>query len=313
MLRAVLSRIGALLITLLLATFMVFLLVKLVPGDPAVTMAGEQATPEQLALIRAELGLNDPILVQYWHWLSGVLGGDLGSSIHSREGVGEAIARTFPPTLQIVVGGMLVATVIGIPAGVLSAKRANTPVDGAVSSASTAGVAMPSFWLGLVLVSVFALRYPVFPATGFRGMSSGVIESWRYTVLPAVAIGLVGAAEVTRQLRAAMIEELASDHVRTLRAKGISERSLIWRHALRNCAVPLLTILGLQVNRFLGATVVIEAVFGISGLGTLVVNATRQHDVPLVQGVVLVMVVIVVATSFLIDLSYRMVDPRISR
>jgi len=313
MTKALLWRALAAVPTLLLATFVVFLLVKLVPGDPAVTIAGEQATAEQLAIIRENLGLNDPLPVQYWNWLSDALSGDLGRSVHSGEGVTDAIRRTFPPTLQIVAGGMIVAIALGVPAGVASGRRANSPVDGTVSTLSTLGVALPSFWLGLVLVSLFALRWGWFPATGFVSMSDGLLDSWRSTVLPAVAIGTVGAAEVTRQLRSAMVEELASDHVRTLRAKGLSERSLVWKHALRNCSVPLLTVLGLQVNRFLGATVVIEAVFGISGLGTLVVGATQRQDIPLVQGVILVMVLVVMATSFVVDVAYRLIDPRISQ
>jgi peptide/nickel transport system permease protein len=309
--RVLLQRVAVLVPTLLLASFVVFMLLQLVPGDPAVTIAGEQATVEQLAEIRDRLGLNDPLLLQYWHWLTDAVHGNLGTSLTSGEGVVDAIQRTLPPTLHIVIGGLVVAALLGVPAGVAAGRRANTPTDTAIASASSAGVAMPSFWLGLILVSVFALRLDWLPATSFVSITEDPVEAIKHLILPAVAIGVVGAAEIARQLRAVMIEILATDHVRTLRAKGLSERRIVWRHALKNAAVPLLTIIGLQVNRFLGATVVIEAVFGISGLGTLVINATQKHDFPIGQGVILVLVLVVIFTSFVVDISYRIFDPRI--
>lgn len=297
--------------TLLLATIVVFLLVQLIPGDPALAIAGEQATPEQLASIRNELGLNDPLPTQYGKWLSGVVRLDFGTSLRTGEHVSSAVGRTLPTTLQIVFGGLLVSIVLGIPAGIASARRANTAADRAISSATAAGIAVPNFWLGLILVSLFALRLGWFPATGFVGISSNPYEAFRHTFLPAVAIGLVGAAEVARQLRAAMVEVLSADFIRTHRAKGLRQRAIVWRHALKNAAVPLITILGLQVNRSLGATVVIETVFGIAGLGNLVVGATLQKDFPVIQGVILTMVLIVVLTNLLVDVAYRVVDPRI--
>jgi peptide/nickel transport system permease protein len=297
--------------TLFLATIVVFLLVQLIPGDPALAIAGEQATPEQLASIRNELGLNDPLPTQYGHWLAGVAQLDFGKSLRSGERVSTAIGRTLPTTLQIVFGGLIVSVLIGIPAGIASARRANTVTDRAISSATAAGIAVPNFWLGLILVSLFALRLGWFPATGFVGVSSNPYEAFRHIILPAFAIGVVGAAEVARQLRAAMVEVLAADFIRTHRAKGLRQRAIVWRHALKNAAVPLVTILGLQVNRSLGATVVIETVFGIAGLGNLVVGATLQKDFPVIQGVILTMVLIVVVTNLLVDVAYRVIDPRI--
>ncbi|MPY95798.1 MAG: ABC transporter permease subunit [Acidimicrobiia bacterium] len=294
-----------------MATIIVFLLIHLTPGDAALAIAGEQATPEQVAQIREDLGLNDPLPVQYWNWLSQALQGDLGESIRTREPVWDAVSRTLPTTLHIVVGGLVVAAVIGIPAGIASAKRANRPADQAITSASAAGVAMPNFWLGLILVSFFALRLNWLPATGFVGITEDPVESIKHLVLPAIAVGVVGAAEVTRQLRAAMIEVLDADFIRTHRAKGLRSRSIVWRHAFKNASVPLVTILGLRINRLLGATVVIEAVFGIAGLGNLVVGATLQKDFPIIQGVILTMVVIVVFTNLLVDITYRLIDPRI--
>lgn len=301
--RLLLGRVAALVPTVLLASFGVFVLVQLAPGDPAITVAGENATAQQVAEIRRQLGFDRPLLVQYWNWLTDALHGDLGTSLTTREDVVGSIGRTLPTTLQLVAGGLAVAVVLGVVAGVASARRANTAVDALVSSAAAAGAAMPSFWLGLVLVSVFALRLGWFPATGLVDVTG--------LVLPSIALGIAGGAEIARQLRAALIEVLGSAHVRTLRAKGLPERRVVWRHAMKSAAVPLVTVIGLQVSRFLGATVVVEAVFGISGIGSLVVHAAQNRDYPVVEGVVIVLAVIVVLTNVVVDVSYRLFDPRI--
>lgn len=311
MTRMLLKRLVALVPTLLLASIGAFLLLQLVPGDPALAIAGDSATAEEIARTRERLGLDQPLITQYWDWLTASLRGNLGSSLTSGEPVSEAIARTLPTTLHLVVGGLLVAVLLGVPAGVIAARRPNSAVDSAITSAASVGVAVPSFWLGLILISTFAVRLGWLPATGFVGVTEDLWGSIRHLVLPAIALGLVGAAEIARQLRAAVIDVLSSDHVRTLRAKGLGERSVVWRHGLKGAGVPLLTVIGLQVSRFLGATVVIEVVFGISGLGTLVIRATQSRDYPVVQGVVLVMAVVVVLTNFVIDISYRLLDPRI--
>jgi len=311
MYRLVLSRLVTLVPTLLLATFGVFLLVHLAPGDPAVALAGENATQAQIDQVREQEGFDRPLLVQYVDWLSHAVRGDLGDSYNTHTSVVTAIRQTLPITLQLVAGALLVAVVVGIAAGVASARRAHTAADSVLASAASAGAAMPSFWLGLVLVSIFALQLGWLPATGYAGITTDPGLALRQLVLPSIALGVAGAAEIARQLRGAMIETLASDHVRTLRAKGLAERPIVWRHALKGSAVPLLTIVGLQVSRFLGATVVVEAVFGISGIGTLVVSAAQNRDYPVVEGVVVVMAVLVILTNFVVDVSYRLVDPRI--
>ncbi len=311
MTRMLVGRVLTLIPTMLLASFGVFLLVQLAPGDPAIAMAGEGATTAQIEAIREQQGFDQPILVQYWHWLTNALHGDLGTSITSGTSVVSEISRTLPPTLAMVIGAMVVAITLGVSAGVVSARRANQPVDTVITSASAAGAAMPSFWLGLVLVSVFALNLGWFPATGFVGFTTDPWLAVQHLVLPAIALGVAGAAEIARQLRAVLIETLASDHVRTLRAKGLAERQVVWRHALKGAAVPLMTVIGLQVSRFLGATVVVEAVFGIAGVGTLVVGAAQNKDYPVVEGVVLVMAFMVILTNFVVDASYRIFDPRI--
>jgi peptide/nickel transport system permease protein len=309
--RLLLERLLWLVPTLVLATFGIFWLIHLAPGDPAITLAGENATARQIETIRDELGLNQPFLVQYWHWLTHAVSGNLGTSLNTRQSVASAIGAALPTTLQLVVGGLLVAAILGTVAGVVSARRANTATDAVVSSLSSAGAAIPSFWLGLVLVSVFALGTRWFPATGFVSITSNPGQALKHLVLPSIALGVSGAAEIARQLRAVLIEILASDHIRTLRAKGLSERRIVWRHALKGATVPLMTIIGLQVSRFLGAAVVVEAVFGISGIGTLVVGAAQNQDYPVVEGVVLVMALIVIVVNFAVDVSYRLFDPRI--
>jgi peptide/nickel transport system permease protein len=309
--RLLLERLLWLVPTLVLATFGIFWLIHLAPGDPAITLAGENATAKQIETIRDELGLNQPFLVQYWHWLTHAVSGNLGTSLNTRQSVASAIGEALPTTLQLVVGGLLVAAILGIVAGVVSARRANTATDAVVSSLSSAGAAIPSFWLGLVLVSLFALGTHWFPATGFVSITSNPGQALQHLVLPSIALGVSGAAEIGRQLRAVLIEILASDHIRTLRAKGLSEQRIIWRHAMKGATVPLMTIIGLQVSRFLGAAVVVEAVFGIPGIGTLVVGAAQNQDYPVVEGVVLVMALIVIVVNFAVDVSYRLFDPRI--
>lgn len=309
--RLLLERLLGLVPTLVLATLGIFWLVHLAPGDPAITLAGQNATARQIDTIRAELGLNQPFLVQYWHWLTHAVTGNLGTSLSTRQSVASAIGKALPATLQLVVGGLLVAAILGTAAGIVSARRAHTAADAVVSSFSSAGAAIPSFWLGLVLISLFALGTHWFPATGLAGITANPGQALRDLVLPSIALGVSGAAEIARQLRAVLIEILASDHIRTLRAKGLSERRIVWRHALKGATVPLMTIIGLQVSRFLGAAVVVEAVFGISGIGTLVVGAAQSQDYPVVEGVVLVTALIVIVVNFSVDVSYRFFDPRI--
>lgn len=310
MLALVRQRLIALVPTLLLATLVVFSLLQLVPGDPALAILGEHASAQQLAQLRHQLGLNDPVLVQYGRWLLGVVQGDLGESLHTGESVADAIARTLPTTVQLMVAALTLSLTVGIPLAVAAARRANSATDGAITGASTLGVAVPDFWLGLILVSVFALGLGWFPATGFVGVAIDPVDAVRHMVLPAIALGAGGAALVVRQLRSSLIDSLNAEFVRTHKAKGLRMRQIVWKHALKNAALPLATVTGLLVNSFLGATVVIETVFGIPGLGSLVIGATLQRDFPLIQGVMLTMVVLVVITNLLVDISYRLIDPR---
>ncbi|MFV0309781.1 MAG: ABC transporter permease [Desertimonas sp.] len=312
MLRFVIRRLLTLIPTLFLATFVVFGLLQLVPGDPAVVIAGEYATDERINQIREQLGLNDPLLVQYWHWVSDAVTGDLGRSLINRSEVTEQITRRLPATLTIVVGALVISAVVGVLLGVLAAARPHSKRDTFLTGLSTMGVAVPNFWLAMVLVTVFSLQLGWLPATGSVGVTQSPVEAVRHALLPSIALGAVGAAEMARQVRSALLGVMHSDFVRTHRAKGLSERRILWIHGLRSAGIPAITTFGLLVNRFLGATVVVEAVFGIAGMGSMIVDATFNLDFPVVQGVVLVMVLIVVFINFLVDVAYRWIDPRVT-
>ena len=297
----------------LLATVLVYGLMQLVPGDPAVTLAGDNASPQRVAEIREQYGLDRPFLVQYGTWLGRAVTGNLSQSLLTGVPVRQAILEKFPNTLEIVLGALLIAMAVGVPLGILAATSAGSWADGIVSVLSSLGVAVPSFWLAMILVSLLALDWRLLPATGSASLFDDPVESIRHAVLPALALGASGIAEVSRQLRSALLEILGSQFVRTLRAKGLSPFAIVWRHGLKNVSVTLLTVCGLQFNRMLGATVVIEAVFAIPGIGSTVVQAALAKDVPVVQGVVLAMVVVVVLVNLLIDTLYTLFDPRVSQ
>jgi len=310
-LRLVITRLAAAVPTLLFATFVVFGLQHVGSADPAALVAGENASTERIAEVREQLGLNDPLVVQYGKWLGDVLTGDLGRSIVGTEPVATTIGRTLPISLQLVLAALLISVVVGIPLGTLAAIRASRPTDVALTSASAVGVSIPNFWLGLVVINVLAINWQIFPARGFATIGDGIGEAIRHTVLPAFVLSTSGIAIVTRQVRGAMIEALNAASVRTHLAKGLPWRHIVWKYALRNSAVTILTVIGLLVNTTLGATVVVEAVFAIPGMGTRVVTAARSRDFPVIQGVVLTYVVIVLLVNLLIDIAYRIIDPRI--
>jgi len=298
---------------MVLATLVVFGLMHIVPGDPAVVLAGDQATGERIEEIRQLYGFDQPFLIQYWNWLSDAMRGDLSQSLLSSESVSVLIAQNFPNTLLVVVYAMVISLVIGVPLGIAAAIRAGSAADAAVGALSSVGVAMPNFWLGMILVSFFALSLGWFPATGAGSITEDFPEAiWRGT-LPAVALAAGGIAEISRQVRSALLEVLSSQFVRTLRAKGLSSRTILWKHGLKNISVTLLTVTGLLFNRLLGGTVVVEAIFAYPGMGNLIVRAAINKDFPVVQGVVLSMVVVVVLTNLIIDILCGLIDPRVSQ
>lgn len=304
-------RLAQILPVIVLATFVVFGLLQLVPGDIAVTLAGENASDERIAEIRHGFGLDRPFLVQYASWLWNAAHLDLSRSYLSNEPVFDQIAHRFPTSLLIVCGAMVLSLVIGVPLGILAATKPGSRLDAAVTSFASLGVALPSFWLAMLLVATFALSWNWFPATGSVALSKDPTKAVLHAALPAIALAAGGVAEVVRQLRSALMEILSSQYVRTLHAKGLSPASILWKHGLKNVSVNLLTVVGLLVNRLLGATVVVEAVFAIPGMGSLIVHAAIHKDFPVVQGVVLSMVIIVICMNLLIDILYTILDPRV--
>lgn len=293
------------------ATFVVFALLKLVPGDIAMTLAGENATESRIAEIRRLYGLDQPFLLQYGSWLWKAMQGNLSASLLSGEPVLTSILRSLPNTLLIVAIAMLLALAIGIPLGIAAASKPHSSLDRALMSVASLGVAVPNFWLAMILVSMFALERNWFPATGAVALSVDPVESLRHAILPALALAAGGVAEVARQLRGSLVEILSSQAVRTLHAKGVSPAAILWKHGLKNVSVNLLTVIALLANRLLAATVVVEAVFAIPGMGSLIVHAAIHRDFPVVQGVVFAMVLIVIVINFTTDALYRIVDPRV--
>ena len=308
----VLRRLAQAVPVVVLATFIVFALLKLVPGDVAVTLAGDNASEQRIAEIRALYGLDRPFFVQYAGWIAKAFQGDLSRSLLSGEAVVDSILRCFPHTLLIVALAMLIALLIGIPLGVFAASRRGGPVDTLVMGVASVGVAVPNFWLGMLLVSYFALEKGWLPATGAVSLGDSVGGALGHAILPAVALAAGSVAEVTRQLRSSLVEILSSQHVRTLHAKGLSPARILWVHGLKNVSVNLLTVISLLFNRLLAATVVVEAVFAIPGMGGLVVNAAMNRDFPVVQGVVFAMVLVVVAINLVTDILYKIFDPRVA-
>lgn len=296
---------------LLLATLLAFALLKVVPGDIAVTLAGENASDQRILEIRQLYGLDQPFLVQYFTWLGKVVQGDLSRSLLTGEAVRVAIERCLPATLLVVALAMGITVLMGVPLGVLAAHRQGGAVDSAVMAVSSLGVAVPSFWLAMLLISTLAMERSWFPVSGAVPLLQDPWAAVHHALLPAFALAAGGVAEVSRQLRGALIELLSSQQVRTLRAKGLSSGAILWKHGLRNVGVNLLTVIALLVNRMLAATVVIEAVFAIPGMGGLIVNAALRRDFPVVQGVILVMVILVLLVNLVTDMLYSLIDPRL--
>lgn len=296
---------------LLGASFLVFSSIRWIPGDPAIAMAGELATPEFIAKIRSDLGLDKPLLVQYGIYLQRALQGDLGQSVRSGLPVADEIVSRIPRTLQLATISLIVSASIGIPIGVISATRANTWVDAGSMVFALLGVSMPIFWLGLMLMGFFAVQLPnwfklsgpVLPPTG--------TGTWQHFVMPTIALAANSMAIQARMTRATMLDVLRSDYVRTARAKGAKERIVIYKHALPNALVPIVTIVGLQFGTLLGGAVITETVFAWPGVGRLLIDAIGYRDYPIIQGAVLFITTGFVLVNLLVDVLYAYLNPRI--
>jgi len=296
---------------LFLVSLGVFALVLMIPGDPAITIAGENATEEQIEATRERLGLNDPVLVQYVGWAGSAVQGDLGTSLFSNESVSGAILARFPVTIALTVAAMLVALLIAVPAGIVAAVHRGRWPDRAATLFASVGISLPNFWVGILLIIAFALMFPIFPAVGYTPLSEGV-GAWAHNlVLPGLTLGTAAAAEITRQLRGSLHDVMQQDFIRTARANGLRGSTVIAKHGLKNAAVPVVTVIGFQIGFLLGGSVIVERVFGLPGLGDLAIRAVLQRDIPMIQGIVVVTAVVVMLVNLAVDLSYGYLNPKV--
>jgi len=306
-----LQRVAISIVTLLVISLVVFTGVRLIPGDPARVMGGTDADPAGLAEIRAKYGLDDPVPLQYLRWLGLALRGDLGESIRTREGVVRTVAAKLPITIELAGLSLLIALAIAIPAGVFSAVRRNTIWDLLANGVSLCGLSVPSFWLGIMLILLFSVRLRLLPASGFVPLFQDPLANLERMIMPAFVLGAGLAAVLMRQTRNSMIEVMSADYIRTAYSKGLAGRAVVFRHAIRNGLIPVVTILGLQTGALMGGAVVTEQIFVVPGFGRLIVEAVFTRDYPMVQGVVLITASAYVLINLLVDVAYSLLTPRI--
>ena len=297
-------------------TFLVFSTTLLLPGDPVTALLGLSAgqatfTPEQIERYRHDLGLDRPIPVQYGKWLGRAVQGDFGDSIKTRRPVTTEVVPRLKVTAQLGVTAFIISILIGLPLGIAAAVFRNTPIDRLITVVAVAAVAVPSFWLGIMMILFFSVKLQWLPPSGFVSPFEEPIRGLKLLIMPAVILGWSGAAVVTRQTRSAMLEVLNQDYIRTARAKGLAERSVVWVHALKNAMLPIVTVLGLSIGTLLGGAVIVETIFAIPGIGRLLVGSINTKDFPVIQMIVLVIALTTVAASLITDLAYGLLDPRI--
>ena len=303
MLQLIGRRLLATLPLLLAVSVVVFSFIHMLPGDPAVLFLGEEATPDNLARFRAKLGFDRPLVVQYGDWLGHAVRGDLGRSVRTNQPVVSAIVERLPVTLRLIGMAMLISLCIALPLGIVSAVKRNSGVDLASTFFALFGFSTPNFWLGLILIYVFALVLRWLPPSGFDGTRS--------LILPAITLGTALAALVTRQLRSGMLEVLRQDYVRTAQAKGLADRLVIGKHALKNALISVVTVIGLQIGALLGNTIITESLFALPGVGRLMIDSVFSRDFFVVQGVILFLAVGYVVANLIVDILYSYLDPRI--
>ncbi|WP_245340362.1 ABC transporter permease [Mesorhizobium sp. WSM4313] len=298
-------------LTLVLASIVVFAVMEILPGDPARLMLGLNASADQVEVLRNQMGLNAPLVLRYLHWAGGLLSLDFGRSYTYSVPVIDLVRERIVVSLPLALIALALSTIIAIPIGVFSASRQGRAGDTLVMGAAQLGVAVPNFWFALMLIYLFAVWLRLVPAGGFPGWSAGIWTALKSLLLPAVALALPQAAILGRVARSALIEVLNEDYIRTARAKGLPYRAVLWRHALRNAMIPVLTILGLQFAFLLAGTIIIENVFYLPGLGRLIFQAITQRDLIVVEGIVMLLVAAVILINLLVDFSYAIVDPRL--
>jgi peptide/nickel transport system permease protein len=311
MIRSIAARLISLAVTLLAVSLAIFLILEVLPGDPASIMLGTAAQPDTLAALRLELGLDRPAIVRYAEWILGVLVGDLGTSFTYKMPVSTLVGERLAVTLPLSLLAILISTALALPLGVLAAARRDGPVDRAVLVFSQIGVAVPNFWIGLLFILLFSTSLGWFPSGGFPGWAAGPAAALKSLLLPAVALALPQAAVLTRVTRSATLEVIGADFVRTARAKGVNRAATLRRHVVPNALIPVTTILGLQLSFFFGGAILVENVFNLPGLGRLAYQALAQRDLVVIKDIVLIFAGIVIVVNFAVDTAYAFLDPRL--
>ncbi|MGC1579226.1 MAG: ABC transporter permease [Beijerinckiaceae bacterium] len=311
MIAYVAHRLASLIVVMALVGECVFLLLHLAPGDPAAIIAGDNATPDQIASIRAHLGLDEALPIQFLRWSTAVLSGDLGVSIFSNTPVATLIGQRLEPTLSLALATLAFAVPVALVLGVLAAWRAGSSIDRASMILAVAGFSAPAFVVGYLMIYVFAVTLKWFPVQGYTPIGESLADWARHLVLPALTLGLAYVALIARITRATMLEVLAEDYIRTAKAKGVSTAPMLLKHALRNAGVPIITVIGIGVALLIGGVVITETVYNIPGVGRLVVDAISKRDYPIIQGVILVFSAVYVVINLVVDISYTLIDPRI--
>jgi peptide/nickel transport system permease protein len=307
----ILRRILATLPVMGIVVVFVFLLVRIAPGDPAAIIAGDYATPENIQKIRVGLGLDKPMHVQFWIYLTNLAQGDLGRSLHSRLPVGHLILQRIEPTVALALSTLTFAILVAIPLGILAAWKAGSLIDRAVMVFAVGGFSLPVFWLGFLLIYAFSIRLDLLPVQGYVSYRQGVLPFIRHLILPTIALGLIYMALLARITRASVLEVLQSDYIRTAYAKGVRPAGVLFAHALKNAAVPVVTTIGVGFALLIGGVVITESVFALPGLGRLTVDAVLQRDYSIIQGVTLLFALVYAVVNLVVDLSYTLFDPRI--
>ena len=313
MLSYILSRLVALALSLVVASLVIFVMIEMVPGDPASFMLGLNAAPDTVAALRAELGLGGSPPERYLRWITGMLQGDFGTSYTYRTPVAELVTDRLAVSLPLAVMALLLSTLIAIPVGLFAASRRGRAGDWSVMGLTQLGIAVPNFWFAMILVVIFAIQLRWFSAGGFPGWDQGILPSLKALTLPAVALALPQASILARVMRSSVLEVLGQDFIRTARAKGLSQRRTLTDHALRNALIPVLTIIGLQFSFLIAGAIIIENVFFLPGLGRLVFQGITQRDLIVVESVVMLLVFAVILVNFLVDIAYGLADPRLRR
>ncbi|MGG7643358.1 ABC transporter permease [Rhodovulum sp. YNF3179] len=313
MLRFAISRLVSLGLSLIVASLVIFAVIEGVPGDPAAFMLGLNADPAAVAALREELGLGGSLPARYLDWIGGMLRGDFGISYTYRVPVADLVAARLWVSLPLAAYALALSTAIAFPVGLIAAARRGTAVDAGIMGATQLGIAVPNFWFAMLLVLVFAIQLRLFSAGGFPGWDEGIWINVKALTLPAVALALPQASILARVMRSSVLETLGQDYIRTARAKGLTRRQAVFRHALRNAMIPVLTIIGLQFSFLLAGAIIIENVFFLPGLGRLIFQGITQRDLVVVESVVMLLVFAVITVNFLVDLAYAAVDPRLRR